>query len=162
MLPQVRIVLVTSLATALWFLADAVKFFVSGRFLGQRLTSAEVNASPYALQLTDGSYVDYGIWAAWLVSKGFDPHDMAPIFFGLGVIGLVGLYLFLAARPIGWALLVGFAMISIPRLDAVGISAGVLLMTLVLPATRRVIFQAHLDEFKDVELRPMPETEAKD
>jgi hypothetical protein len=159
MLPQVRIVLVTSLATSLWYIADAIKFYISGRFLGLQLSAGEVNAAPYALQLTDGSYVDYGIWAAWLVAQGFDPHDLAPVFLVLGLVGLAGLFMFLSAKPIGWAMLVGFSVVAFPRLGAVGIAAGVLFVTLILPATRRLIFEQHLEPYQNVELVPEREPE---
>jgi hypothetical protein len=160
MLPQVRIVLITTLATSLWFLADGVKFLMSGRFLGQRLSPADASSAPYALQLTDGTFVDYGIWAAWLVAKGYDPHDLAPVFFVLGFVGLIGLFFFLRAQPIGWALLVGFSVLSFPRLGAVGIAAAVLLVTLILPATRRLIFEGEAQNLEGIELRPASNNES--
>ena len=161
MLPQVRIVLITTCASSLWFIADAIKCLVSGRFLGQRLDPSHVSATPHALQLTDGSYVDYGVWAAWLVAQGFDPHDLAPVFLVLGILGLVGLYFFLAARPIGWALLVGFAIFSFPRLGAVGISSAVLLLTLLLPSTRRLIFAVDEESLEGLSLVPTEEKNAE-
>jgi hypothetical protein len=139
MLPQVRAVLVLTLSLALWAIADGVKCLVSGTYFGRVLSDAALPQHPYALALPTEQYIDYGPWAAWLVQLGVDPHALAPFFIGLGVVGLLGLFLFLQARPVGWALLVAFSLVSTAKVGLVAVVAVVLLVVLLLPATRRLL-----------------------
>jgi hypothetical protein len=139
MLPQVRAVLVLTLSLALWAIADGTKCLVSGTYFGRVLPEAALAQHPYALALPSEQYVDYGPWAAWLVQLGVDPHALAPFFVALGVAGLLGLFLFLQARPVGWALLVAFSLTSTAKIGLVALVALALLVVLLLPGTRRLL-----------------------
>lgn len=139
MLPRVRAVLVMTLGLALWYIADGVRCLVAGTYFGQILSPDIAAATPYALALPDGRFISYGPWAAYLVELGLDPHRLAPFFVGLGVAGLAGLVLFLQARPVGWALLVAFALLAAAKVGAITVLAGALLVVLMLPGTRRLL-----------------------
>lgn len=139
---QVRLILILGLSLHLWWLADGVRCLWTGRFFGRTIGRGELDQNPSALALADGSFVDYGPWAAWLADVGFDPHVVAPYLIGVGVLGLVGLFLFLQARPVGWALLVATTVLGASRVSLASALAVALLIVLVLPATRRLLSPA--------------------
>lgn len=139
MLPQVRAVLVLTLSLAFWAIADGVKCLVTGTYFGKVLPEAALPQHPWALALPSERFVDYGPWAGWLVQLGVDPHALAPFLVALGAIGLLGLFLFLQARPIGWALLVAFSLVSAAKVGLVAVVALVLFGVLLLPATRKLL-----------------------
>jgi len=137
---EVRAILISTLSLALWLIADGAKCLVTGTYFGRRLAASALASHPHALRLPDGGYVDYGRWASLVVERGIDPHALAPLFVGLGVIGAVALVLFLQARPVGWALLFTFGVAATLRLDAMAIVAMLLVVVLMLPSTRRLVF----------------------
>ena len=136
---QVRVILVCTLGLGLWFLADGVRCLVTGRFFGQQIPPEQVGRFKNALQVGASEFVDYGAWAAYVVQLGMDPHALAPFFVVLGLVALLGLFLFLQARPVGWAMLVAFAVTSSLKVGASSVVSVVLLAVLMLPATRRLL-----------------------
>lgn len=147
-----RLVLMTTLSLALWFLWDATHFFRLGRFVSRVVSPSEAAvARGVVVQLDDGTLVEYGLWAKAFEALAFDPHLAAPFLFMLGVVGLGGLALFLAHRPLGWSLLLVFALASLGYLT-LGTALGLFLLLLLLaPATRREVFG--IDEHEATTLR---------
>ena len=140
----VRVILVLTLSLSLWSIVDGVRCLVTGRYFGRVLSQAEIGEWPHALALPPlagglPQSIDYGAWAAWLTQLGVDPHALAPFFLALGLAGLIGLVLFLQARPIGWALLVAFAGVCALKWGMFSLLALPLLVVLWLPATRGLL-----------------------
>lgn len=156
---EVRVTLISTFALVAWQLADGIKCLVTGTFFGQRVVATALKAHPTALRLPDGSYIDYGPWAALLVERGVDPHALAPFFVGLGALGLVALVLFLQARPVGWALLFAFAVMAALRMNAMSVVAGALALVLLLPSTRRLVFTRTVKADAVVKAAPAPSSE---
>jgi|GEM_PF-1830095 len=139
MLPQVRLILVATLGLSVWHLVDGAYALWRGHFIARQIAGEQLFDVPGAVLLSDGRVLDYGRWAQVVTDAGMDPTWFAPFFVGLGVVGVVGLFLFLQARAIGWAMLVAFAAGCTLRLGAPAAVAAVLLLVLLLPATRRLL-----------------------
>lgn len=148
-----RLVLMTTLSLALWFLWDAIHFFRLGRFVSRVLSPSEAAmARGVVVQLDDGTLVEYGLWAKGFEAASLDPHLAAPFLVVLGLVGLGGLFLFLARRQIGWSLLFVFALGSLWYLT-LGTALGLLLLILLLtPATRREVFGVEAHEARTLRL----------
>ncbi len=148
-----RVVMMASLALALWFVWDAVHCLTTGSFVAPVLTEAEAMvADGVVVPLEDGRLVEYGPWALALTSLGLHPNLAAPLFLVLGLLGFVGLGLFIARRPLGWTLLLAFAVASLAYAFVGTFIAALLVVVLLLPGTRREVFGAPASEARSLTL----------
>ena len=160
MSPRRRVAMMTSLALAMWFVWDAIHCFRTGRFVSRPLSEAEAElADGVVVQLEDGTLVEYGPWAALFTSFDADPNLAAPLFLALGLIGFVGLGLFLARRPAGWTILLAFGVVSLLYAWLGTALAALLVVMLLLPGTRREFFGAREDEARALRLEAVPTDE---
>ncbi len=139
MLPQIRFILVSTLSLAAWHVVDGFYAMWHGAFIARLMPSNALLDTPGAVLLSDGRVLDYGRWAKWSLDAGIDPTLFAPFFLALGILGFIGLVLFLQARPVGWAMLLAFSLGCGLRLG-VPLAVGILLIAvLLLPATRALL-----------------------
>lgn len=148
-----RLILMASVVLALWYVWDAIHCFTTGRFVSPVLTEAQAAvAEGVVVELQDGTLVEYGPWALAFTALGVHPNAAAPLFLVLGLLGFTGLGLFLARKPSGWAVLLGFGVVSLGY-AFVGTTIAVLLVVLLLlPATRREVFGAPAGETEGLKL----------
>jgi hypothetical protein len=136
---DVRLVFITTVPVAAFLVYDGIHGLLRGHFLGQRhgLKSA-VTAEGPTFQIGDtNQYVEYGLWALPFEQLGADPHQMAPYFVALGLIGLLGMVGFWRARPWGWVATVAFATMGLFHLGFSTLLCLAALVVLFLPSTRR-------------------------
>lgn len=154
-----RLVLMTSVALALWYVWDAIHCFSTGRFVSPVLTEAQAAvAEGVVVQLDDGTLVEYGPWALAFTAIGLHPNSAAPLFLVLGLIGFAGLGLFLARKTLGWAVLLAFGVVSLAYAFVGTSIAVVLVVMLLLPGTRREVFGATASEAEGLTLAKVDES----
>ncbi|MFZ9887784.1 MAG: hypothetical protein ACO3JL_09805 [Myxococcota bacterium] len=154
-----RLVLMMTLPLALWFLWDAMHCFRMGRFVSRVLSPQQAPAARgVVVMLEDGTLVEYGLWARAFEVASLDPHVAAPFLVVLGVVGLVGLFLFLARRQEGWSLLLVFAVGSLWYLTLGTVLGFLLLLVLLAPRTRREVFGVDEREAGTLRLEVSPDT----
>lgn len=140
---EVRAILITTLSLAAWYLTDGVRAMLTGTLTATEVSASALLDSPGAVLLTDGRVIDYGAWAGFLLSRGVDPAHLGPLFVAIGVLGLVALFMLLLLerfRALGWALLLAFSILSMVRLSLFAAIGALLLVALILPSTRRLVF----------------------
>lgn len=148
-----RFIMMASLALALWYVWDALHCLSTGRFVAPELTVAEAHAAEgVVVQLADGTLVEYGPWALLFTSVGLHPNTAAPFFLVLGLLGFFGLGMFFARKPLGWATLLAFGVVSLAYAFVGTVIAAVLLLLLLLPATRREVFGARREDTHSLRL----------
>jgi hypothetical protein len=148
-----RVLMTATLAHALWMLYDGVRCLTTGRFVSRELSEAEARvAGGVVVPLADGTLVEYGPWASLCTSVGVHPNHAAPLFIVLGVVGLAGLLLFFAKRPMGWTLLFVFAVVGLAYLFIGTVLSLIILAMLLLPQTRRTFFGAPEAEVEGMRL----------
>lgn len=148
-----RVIMMASLALSLWYVWDAIHCLTTGRFVSRVLTEAQAAvAEGVVVPLEDGTLVEYGPWALAFTSLGLHPNLAAPLFLVVGLLGFFGLGLFLARRPLGWTLLLAFAIASLAYAYLGTLIAALLVVVLLLPGTRREVFGARASEAEGLSL----------
>ncbi len=139
---RLRAIIVLTLGAALWLIADGVKCVWTGSYFGRVVRHVTDADGAYGYVDGAGQMVQYGVWADLLTHLGLDVHDLAPMFIGVGMFGMVALLLFLQARVIGWAALCTFAVIVALRVWGLTPFGVGLLACLLWPGTLRAVIAA--------------------
>ncbi len=150
---EVRAILITTVSLAAWYLTDGIRAVLTGTLTATEVSATELLDAPGAVLLTDGRVIDYGAWAGVLLSRGIDPAHFGPLFIAIGLLGLIALFMLLLLerfRGLGWTLLLAFSVLSMVRLSLFAAIGALLLIALILPSTRRLVFGLKASDVGDV------------
>ena len=141
-----RFLIAPTLALALWMIFDGMRCLLTGSYTARELTYEQAKAAKGVVFLVDGHLLEYGLWAKPFELMDQDPAIIAPFFVAFGLLGLFGLVLYYRRKPLGWTILLGFAVCSLGYLIPGTFIAVMLLILLALAPIRRYVFGVSADE----------------
>ena len=140
---RLRLLRITTLSLTAFLGYEGLFYLLKGHLVGKIYApNALPKGDMLIVGLPNGLAIQYPFWAQTWMSMGVDPTILAPLFLGLGVLGVMALALLWRQKWLAvWVLLVPFHLMAILHWGIGSAIALVGLVGLFLPGWRQFWFQ---------------------